>query len=467
MMEPSSQLRLAPGRRVHLIGIGGIGMSGIARMLARAGLRVSGSDAQPSSAVEQLRAQGIAVEIGHGGARAAQADLVVYSTAIAPGNAELLAARARGVPTMQRAHLLARLVNGRRLVAVTGAHGKTTTTAMTALLLADGGINPLCLIGAEVEPLGGNARWGEGDWAVVEADESDGSFLFLQPTHAVVTNIDREHLDFYRNLGEIEEGVRRFVQSVPAEGAVFVCAEDQRLLHLTGDLAARRVTFGLTAEADVHPERLEQAGWGTTFDCQYLGRRVGRAQLQVPGLHNVSNAMAAIGVALQAGVAWPSIAATLARYPGASRRFQRFPLPDGITLIDDYAHHPTEVQATLAALPTGVARRTIAVFQPHRYSRTKYLASEFGGCFTAADQVIITDVYAASEAPLDGVSGRQVYEAVTQSGHPCAAYIERGRLVEHVLGLMQPGDVIFFLGAGDIGELCHTVAQRNARPHLV
>ncbi len=466
-MIPPSCRTLTPGQHVHCIGIGGIGMSAIAQMLAKSGFHVSGSDANASATVEQLRAQGITVEIGHAGRQATNADLVVYSTAISPGNAELCVARARGIPTVQRAHLLALFVNGRRVVAVTGAHGKTTTTAMTALVLTDGGRDPLCLIGAEVEPLGGNARWGEGPCAVVEADESDGSFVFLRPTYAVITNIDREHLDFYRNLSEIEEGVRRFVQAVPQDGAIFVCAEDQRLLNLTRDLGVRRLTFGLDGQADLHPDAIARAGLGTAFDCSYLGRRVGRAQLQVPGLHNVSNAMAAIGVALQEGVPWDSIAASLARYPGAHRRFQRIQLADDITLVDDYAHHPTEVNATLAALPRGMGRRTIAVFQPHRYSRTKYLAAAFGGCFAAADQVIITDVYAASETPLEGVSGQQVYDAVVHSGHPHAEYVERARLVDHVLGMMQPGDVIFFLGAGDISELCRTVAQRSARPHLV
>ena len=453
--------------RVHCIGIGGIGMSAIAQMLLKAGLRVSGSDAKDSPMVRQLRDRCIAVEIGQSGSTLAQADLVVYSTAISPGHAELARARALGIPTMQRAHLLALLVNGRRLTAVTGAHGKTTTTAMTALLLRDGGLDPLCLIGAEVEPLGGNACWGDGPCAVVEADESDGSFVFLRPTHAVITNIDREHLDYYRNLGEIEAAVCRFVQGTKAGGTLFVCADDRRLLDLTRDAPVRRLTFGLDAHADIHPSALTQEGLGSAFECVHRGRRVGRARLQVPGRHNVSNAMAAIGVALQEGVAWKAIQAGLAAYPGADRRFQRIALPDGVTLVDDYAHHPTEIKATLAALPRDMARRTIAVFQPHRYSRTKYLTDEYGDCFQAVDHVIITDVYAAFETPLEGVSARQVYDAVVRSGHPRVEYVEQARLADHIVGLMQSGDYIFFLGAGDIGHLCRAVAQRCARTHLV
>ena len=454
-------------QRVHFIGIGGVGMSGIARMLATSGVRVSGSDANESAAVQSLRAQGITVRIGHAAAHVADADVVVYSTCISPGNEELAAARARGIPTVQRAHMLGRLVNGRRLAAITGAHGKTTTSAMTALLLADGGCDPLCLIGADVAPLGGNARWGEGPCAVVEADESDGSFVFLRPTYAVITNIDREHLDYYRNLGEIEVAVRRFAEGTAPGGWLLTCAEDERLVRLVRDVPVRRMTFGLDPHADVHPSSLTQEGLGTAFDCHVRGRRVGRARLQVPGLHNVSNAMAAIAVALQEGVGWGAITAALARYPGADRRFQRVALPDGITLIDDYAHHPTEIRATLAALPAGTARRTIAVFQPHRYSRTKYLAADYGACFAAADHVIITDLYAAFETPLEGVDARQVQAAVLAAGHPHAEYVEQFRLIDHVVGLMQPGDHIFFLGAGDIGHICHAVAERCARPHLV
>ena len=451
---------LFAGRRVHFIGIGGIGMSGIARLLLARGVRVSGSDVRMTPTMTQLASLGAQVAVGHSAEQVRGADLVVYSTSIAPHNPELAAARDAGLPLRARGQMLADCLSGQTTIAVAGAHGKTTTTALVAAALMEAGQDPTIVVGGEVAQFGGNARVGRGPHAVVEADESDGSFLYLAPTIAVVTNIEEEHLDYYRNLHEILQAYQQFTARLPSRGTLVCCGDDPGVQQLlSAARAPRRITYGLTPGCDVTAERPQTVGREVSYVARAHGRRLGRVTLQIPGLHNVVNSLAAVGVGLTLGLEFAAVRRALAGYPGAGRRFQPRGEVGGVMVVEDYAHHPTEIAATLRAARTWPRRRLFCVFQPHRFSRTKYLQDQFGAAFADADSVILTDVYAASEDPLDGIGAESLARAVRASGFTAIQVLRRHAIVPRLVETVRSGDLVLVLGAGDIGQVAVELVQ--------
>ncbi|BDG61341.1 UDP-N-acetylmuramate--L-alanine ligase [Caldinitratiruptor microaerophilus] len=459
------------GQRVHFIGIGGYGMSGLARVLLETGHVVTGSDARRSDRTEALERLGATVYIGHDPAHVQGADVVVYSTDVPADNPERVAAREAGIPLLHRSELLARFVNDREGIAVTGTHGKTTTTAMTATILEEGGLDPTVLVGGEVDHFGGTAKVGRGPYVVAEADESDGSFLRYTPRIAVVTNIEPEHLEHYGgDFANVVDAYRRFLGQVRPGGAIVACADDPRALELARAEAGRVrvVLYGLGAGPEPAPDwtasgvRVEPAG--PVFTAVHQGRPAGEVRLGVPGRHNVQNALAALAVGHLLGVPFPRMAAALARYRGARRRFQVLAEAGGIRVVDDYAHHPTEIRATLRAARevVGPPGRVIAVFQPHRYTRTASLLDEFGHAFGDADVVVLTEIYSPpGERPIPGVSGQVLAERVRQArGAAVHLLSDPEEIVRFLLREARPGDLVITLGAGDIWRVARDYGQR-------
>lgn len=446
-------------RHVHFVGIGGIGMSGMAQLLLERGERVSGSDLQMTPTLARLAARGARVFVGHQAAQVQGADLVVFSSSIAPQNPELVAARNQGIPTWSRATLLAEFLMGKTSVAVSGAHGKTTTTGLIASILLDAGRDPTILIGGDVARLGGNARWGQGRHVVVEADESDGSFVELAATIAVVTNIDEEHLDYYRNLREILEAYEQFVQRMAPGGTLVCCGDDPGVQQLLAGTRAPRLTYGLAGAWDLVAESPQVSGRHATYTARFKGQRLGDITLQIPGLHNVVNSLAAVATGLTLGCSFEEIRRALAQYEGAGRRFQARGDVDGIMVVEDYAHHPTEIAATLQAARTWPRGRLLCVFQPHRFSRTRYLRDRFSTCFAAADQVILTEVYAASEEPIEGIGAATLSAAIRASGFQAIEVLAREAVVPALLRTVRAGDTVLVLGAGDIGQVAGELVQ--------
>jgi UDP-N-acetylmuramate--alanine ligase len=441
-------------RQIHFVGIGGSGMSGIAEVLVNLGYHVSGSDLQSSDVTRRLKRLGAKVSRGHKAEHAASADVVVISSAVKSENPEIVEARRLKIPVIPRAEMLAEIMRLKYGVAVAGAHGKTSTTAMISAVLTASGLDPTVVIGGRVKALRSGAKLGRGEFMVAEADESDGSFLKMKPTIAVVTNIDREHLDHYRDLGEIQDAFVRFLSRVPFYGAAIVCLDEPNLRAILPRVDRKVVTYGLSSDADLVATDVVFDGFSSAYVVRRRGRKLGAVRLQVPGRHSVYNSLAAVAVGLELDISFSRIAAALARFQAVDRRFQRKGEAFGATVIDDYGHHPTEIQATLAAVRDGFGGRTLVAFQPHRYSRTRDLLEEFGRAFVLADRVIVTSIYAAGEPAIPGVTGATVAEALVRHGHPSVTYepqLDRvaGRLKELVL----PGDVVVTLGAGDIGKV--------------
>jgi UDP-N-acetylmuramate--alanine ligase len=429
-------------------------MSGIAEVLVNLGYHVSGSDLQASDATRRLKRLGAKIYRGHRSDHVAAADVVVVSSAVKPENPELVEARRLKIPAIPRAEMLAEIMRMKYGVAVAGAHGKTSTTAMIAVVLTTGGLDPTVVIGGRVKALRSGAKLGRGEFMVAEADESDGSFLKMKPTIAVVTNIDREHLDYYRNLGEIQDAFVRFLSRVPFYGAAVVCLDEPNLRAILPRLDRKIVTYGLSSDADLVATDVVFEGFGSSFVARWRGQKLGAVRLQVPGRHSIYNALAAIATGLELDVSFSKIAKALARFQGVDRRFQRKGEAFGATLIDDYGHHPTEIQATLAAAREGFGARTVVAFQPHRYSRTRALLEEFGRAFVLADRVIVTSVYAAGEAPLPDIDGAAVADALVRHGHPAVSYEPRlERIPNRLRDLVLPGDLVITLGAGDIWKV--------------
>ena len=445
-------MRFEAGRRVHFVGIGGAGMSAIAKVLVEQGVHVSGSDLKMSRAAAVLVAMGASVHIGHDGGLVDGADAVVASSAIPAGNPELRAARARGIAVMSRGEALAAILSGTRTIAVAGTHGKTTTTSMTTSILRDAGLDPTYLIGGGLNDSGTNAKYGVGEFAIAETDESDGSFLLLEPEIAIVTNVEIDHVDYWGSLDEIKDGFRTFLRRVKSGGTAVVPDGDDDLIAAARAAGLSAVTFG--DDGDIRARAVTLAARGASFELE-TGAGARSVRLRVPGAHNVANALAASGAAVVAGLSIDQIAAGLEAFRGVERRFQVRGSVRGITIIDDYAHHPTEVRATLAAARSGAWRRVVAVFQPHRYSRTKAFRSEFGAAFADADRVVVTDVYGAGEQPEPGVSGKLVADSVYTSvpGRPVAFLPHRRELVGYLVRTLRPGDAVLTLGAGDITSL--------------
>ena len=474
---------LGKTRRVHLIGIGGIGMSGIAELLANLGYAVSGSDAKQSGVTDRLESLGVKVAAGHAAANVGDADVVVYSSAVRPDNPEVVEARARRIPVIPRAEMLAELMRLRFGICVAGAHGKTSTTSMIALVLERAGLDPTAVIGGRLSAFGSNARLGRGAYMVAEADESDRSFLKLSPSIAVITNIDREHMDAYGSFADLQQAFIDFANKAPFYGAVVACADDAELCAVMPKFQRRVITYGLNrrlredasgrlredATASRAPEhypsifandvRLE--GYGSRCIVEKHERRggagttvLGEMNLSVPGRHSVQNALAAVAVGLELDVPFAKIASALAEFRGAERRFEHRGIVNNITVIDDYGHHPTEIAAVVAAARAAKPPRIVVAFQPHRYTRTRDLMTEFGVALAEANEVVLTDIYPASEDPIPGVTIETLAAAVNKSRTtPVHIVPKLADMAARVADLARPGDLVITLGAGSIGTL--------------
>lgn len=451
-------------RRLHFVGIGGTGMCGIAEVLVNLGYSVSGSDLVANAATAHLTSLGARVRQGHRPNQVHGADAVVISSAVGPDNPEVREARRLKIPVIPRAEMLAELMRLKYGVAVAGAHGKTTTTAMIAEVLTRGGLDPTVIIGGRVSKLQSGAKLGQGEIMVAEADESDGSFLNMKPTIAVVTNIDREHLDFYTDLDAIREAFRRFLSRVPFYGAAIVCLDDANVRAILPGIDRKLLTYGLGDDADLQATDVTVSGFQSSFAVQLRGTSLGRVRLNQPGRHLVCNSLAAIGVGLELDVPFPEIVEALTEFRGVDRRMQWRGEAFGSSVIDDYGHHPTEIVATLAALREGSDAPTLVVFQPHRYTRTRDLLEEFGRAFSAADRVIVTDVFAAGESPIDGIDGSTVADALLRNGHPSVVFEPRLEAIPGRLrGIIRPGDVVLTLGAGDVWKVGQELIRSDAR----
>jgi len=451
-------------RHVHMVGIGGTGMCGIAEVLINLGYPVSGSDVASNVATRRLKRLGAKVRMGHKAAFVHGADVVVTSSAVGEDNPEVIEARRMGIPVIPRAEMLAELMRLKYGIAVGGSHGKTTTTAMIAEVLTHAGLDPTVVIGGRVGKLSSGAKLGFGELMVAEADESDGSFLKIKPTIAVVTNIDREHLDHYRDLAEIQDTFAEFLSRVPFYGAAVVCLDDPNVRDILPRVDRKTITYGLSSDADVAATDVRVEGFQSTYIARADGKKLGKVTLEQPGRHSVYNSLAAVAVGLELDVSFKKIAEGLARFRGVDRRLHRRGQAFGATVLDDYGHHPTEIAATLAAVREGFGSRTVVVFQPHRYSRTQALLEEFGGAFFLADRVIVTDIYAAGEKRLNGVSGSTVADALVRHGHPAVTYQPDMAAIPALLReLLQPGDILVTLGAGDVWKLGEELV-RSAKP---
>lgn len=442
-------------RRVHFVGIGGAGMSAIAAVLLARGMEVSGSDLKETRNTERLRELGAKVYIGHRAENVEGAGLVVVSSAVPESNRELMRARELGLPVLPRAAMLAKLMEEGRGIAVAGTHGKTTTTSMVAMILSRAGLDPTYVVGGELNDVGSNAHTGSGEFVVAEADESDGSFLLLKPWAAVVTNVEEDHLDYYRHAERIREHFQRFVRLVPPQGILVLGGDDAGARLLRGKSAAREFTFGESEENDYRFTDVRLHPGGSSFRVLFRGEVLGKLELKIPGLHNVYNALAALAMAHALGVNFEVAADALASFRGVRRRYQVVDEVGGIRIVDDYAHHPSEVRCTLEAASLEVDRRIVCLFQPHRYTRTAALWRDFGKAFSQADLLVLTDVYAAGENPMPGVDGKLIVNAVLEE-EPAkqVVYIpKRSILGEAAVRLLRPGDLVITMGAGDI-SLC-------------
>ena len=462
-------------RHIHFVGIGGSGMCGIAELLANLGYVVSGSDLVRSAVIDRLETIGVAVHIGHDPSLVQQADVVVVSSAVTEQNEEVTEARRRQVPVIPRAEMLAEMMRLRYGIAVSGSHGKTSVTSMIALVLERGGLDPTAVIGGRLNAFGSNARLGRGNYMVAEADESDRSFLKLSPAIAVITNIDYEHLDRYGTFDRLREAFLDFANAVPFYGATVACADDEHVRQLLPRMTRRVITYGLDEAhgADVRGTSVQLRPFGASCEVRVRAAGTGPSDasgglhLQVPGHHNLRNALAAVVVGLEVGVAFDCIADALAEFRGVERRFQLRGEVGDVMVIDDYGHHPTEIRAVLAAARAGLDRRVILVFQPHRYTRTSRLLDEFGTALAEADEIVLTEVYGAGETPIPGATAAAMAAAVRQAGQSHVRVVQSLEdVADVVLGLVRAGDLVITLGAGSIGDVAGTIVGRleSARP---
>jgi UDP-N-acetylmuramate--alanine ligase len=451
---------LGSTRRIHFVGVGGIGMSGIAELLANLGYAVTGSDARRSEVTARLEQKvGVQVFEGHAAGNVGDADVVVVSSAVRKSNPEVVEAERRGIPVIPRAEMLAELMRLRFSIAIAGSHGKTTTTSMIAFVLERAGLDPTAVIGGKVSAFGSNARFGRGEYMVAEADESDRSFLMLYPSIAVITNVDREHMEAYRSFEELQQAFADFANKVPFYGSVVACADDLNLAPVIARVNRPVVTYGLdAADATFVGSQVELGAFGGR--CVVHRRlkddaaRLGTLELALPGRHNLQNALAAVAAADRIGVEFDTVASALREFHGADRRFQRYPETAGVLVVDDYGHHPTELAAVLAAARASLGRRLVVAFQPHRYSRTQQLMEAFGPSLKDADEIVLTDIYAASEEPLAGVTIEALADTVRRgSGRPVHVAKQLDDVIPELIKLIKPGDAVITLGAGSIGTL--------------
>ena len=444
-------------RRLHFVGAGGVGMSGLAEiLLLSTPLEISGCDRERSENTDRLTALGAKIAYEHDAAHVEQADLVVISAAIAESSPEVQAARRKGIPVIRRAEMLAEIMRLKQGIGVAGTHGKTTTTSLTGMVLTEAGFDPTIVVGGRVRILGTNARLGKGDFLVAEADEYDRSFLELTPVVAVVTNIEADHLDTYRDLGDILEAFTTFANRVPFYGAVVACLDDPGVRQILPRVKRRVVTYGESPEASLRAGEIRLEASGTTFDVwEGTTWSLGTVRLPLPGRHNVLNALAAIAVGRELSIPFPTIARALKDFTGVIRRFETKGERGGVLVLDDYAHHPTEIAATLAAArQVHPGRRIVALFQPHLYSRTRDFAVEFGRSLAGCDLAIVTDVYPSREKPLPGVTGDLVAQAARSAGHPAVIYIsDKTRVAGELESVLKSGDLLLTMGAGDVVRL--------------
>ena len=448
-------------QHIHFIGIGGIGMSGIASIMLKKGYIVSGSDLKDSNIINQLRRAGAKIYINHNTQNLKEeVGVVVYSSAIKEDNPELKEAKRRHLTLMRRAESLARLMDEKTVITVAGAHGKTTTTSLASYLFLRANLNPTVAVGGILRNVENNAMLGSGRFFVAEADESDGSFLYYKPDYSIITNIDYEHMDYYKDWPNLINTYKKFINNTKDTGIVFCCGDDINLKEILKDYKNKFLLFGLTKDSDIHSKDVRMKDWLTEFECIYKNKPLGKFSLSLMGMHNVSNALSVIGLGMELGLDPKVIKEALATFKGSERRLQVKMEQDGILIVDDYAHHPTEIRAVLNAVRNLNSRRIVAIFQPHRYSRTKLLLDEFATCFDLSDYNIITDIYPASEEPIEGISGRSIYEKVKQSGHKETHYLAKEEIVEHVYKILKPQDLVITLGAGDIYKVSNDLVAR-------
>jgi UDP-N-acetylmuramate--alanine ligase len=449
-------------QRVHFVGIGGIGMSGIAEVLFNLGYQISGSDLKESEVTRRLQALGCDISYGHRKENVKEADVVVVSSAVRKENPEVEVAEQRLIPVIPRAEMLAELMRMKVGVAIAGTHGKTTTTSLIATVLAAGGLDPTVVIGGRLNSLGTNARLGQGDFLVAEADESDGSFVKLMPTIAVVTNIDPEHLDHYHGgIDEIKEAFLNFINKIPFYGLAVLCLDHPNIQSLIPKLKKRFTTYGLTTQADFQAKEIAFEGLSTSFDALHQRKELGRLKIQMPGLHNVYNSLATLATAFELDIPFSTVQETLREFSGIQRRFQIKGEKQGVLVIDDYGHHPVEIMATLRAARTGWEKRVIVVFQPHRYTRTQTLFHNFLTAFNDADVLLLTDIYPAGEDRIEGVDSRRLFEGLRDYGHKDVTYIpDKGEIIAHLLRTVRSGDIVITLGAGDIWQVADELVKQ-------
>ena len=453
-------------RRLHFVGAGGVGMSGLAEiLLLSTPLEISGCDLQRSENTDRLTRLGARIAYGHDPSHVREADLVVTSSAVEDSNPEVAAARERGVPVIRRAEMLAEIMRLKQGVAIAGTHGKTTTTSLTGMVLTEAGFDPTIVVGGQVRILGTNARLGKGDFLVAEADEFDRSFLKLTPVVAVVTNVEEDHLDCYKDLEDILESFTIFANRVPFYGAVVACVDDPGVRRILPRVKRRVITYGVSEEASLRAREIKLEASGTTFEVWEGSWLLGTVRLSLPGRHNVANALAAIAVGRELSIPFPTIARAVAQFTGVVRRFETKGERDGVLVVDDYAHHPTEIEATLAAARQVFPnRRLVALFQPHLYSRTKDFWQRFGKALVGCDLAIVTDVYPSRERPIPGISGEMIARAARDAGQANLLYVpDRKQVIDEVERSLRSGDVLLTLGAGDVVKVGEEYLKRAPR----
>ena len=446
--------------RIHFVGVGGIGMSGLAEVLVNLGYPVSGSDLRKGAVVERLQSMGVKFFEKHRKDQVRGADVVVVSSAVRSDNPELEEARRLQIPIIPRAEMLAELMRLKYGIAVAGSHGKTSTTSMIAVLLDRAGLDPTMVIGGRLGILGSNAKLGRSAYMIVEADESDRSFLHLSPVAAVVTGIDREHLEAYRGMEDLKDAFVDFVNKIPFYGASLLCLDDERVQDILPRIKRRYVTYGFSTQADITADAINLSGMNSCYRLKFRGQEMGPIKLRVPGRHNVLNSLAAVGVGLELGISLEDINAGLESYSGVDRRFQVKGDHGGILVVDDYGHHPTEIRASLATAKEAFGRRTVVVFQPHRYSRVKELFDEFCRAFHQADLLLVTEIYPAGEDPLPDVTGQRLADGIKVHGHRDVRFVENMQTIPQILkDQVREGDLIMTLGAGSVTSLSDKLAE--------
>ncbi len=446
-------------KHIHLLGIGGIGMSAVAQLLLTSEkFRVSGCDLRENELIINLRQNGALVWIGHSRRHLETVDIVVYSSAISGDNPEIKEAKELGIQLMKRAEILAYLMQDKTVITITGMHGKTTTTSLASHLLNEAGLLPTVAIGGILQNLGRNALVGEGRFFVAEADESDGSFLYYRPHYSIITNIDYEHLDYYRDFSSIQKAFRCFIDKTDQDGCLFCWRDDPNLNNLLKDYRNRKIFFGLDRNADIYALNIKLQGLTSEFDCFYNEKFIGHFRINLVGKHNILNALPVIALGLELGINREYIRKALLSYQGTKRRLEmKFHSADYL-IFDDYGHHPTEIRATLEAVRLLRPKRLLVIFQPHRYTRTKFLLDSFVNCFDQADYLIITDIYPAGEKPIEGISGYSLYERLRLKGYPCVRFLPEKDILTHILRILNPKDVVLVLGAGSITKLSDELA---------